>query len=116
MRIRRIAAAASTVLVAIVVALAVPVSQLRTFSVVTACCCPDPAHCHCPDHQPDHSKRSSMHACHKSSHEIVSPQAPAFTPPEVALAAAPARVTRSVPAPIAASYATCDLARPDAPS
>jgi len=72
--------------VAIACALAVPVSQLRTISVVTQCCCPDPADCHCPDHKPDQSTNSSMRACHRSTHVLVAPSAPSFTPTEVAIA------------------------------
>lgn len=48
--VRRAAVWLSTVGVALIVALAMPVSQLRTMSVVKACCCPDPSNCHCPDH------------------------------------------------------------------
>jgi hypothetical protein len=91
-KIRRAAIAVATYVAAIVVALAVPVSELRTVSITTTCCCPDPAKCHCPDHQPDHSKQPSMRACHRSQHEAVAPQLPSFTPPALALAIAPARV------------------------
>jgi hypothetical protein len=102
-------------LVAIVVALAVPTSQLRTFAVVEQCCCPDPSNCHCP-HDVDHSTQPSMRACHKTQHEIVSPEAPAFAAPEVALAAPPARVIALAPAAIPAPHAAPVPARPDAPS
>lgn len=92
MAVRRAVAAAATAVVAVVLALAVPVSQLRTFRIVTTCCCPNPAHCHCPPDKPDHSSVPEMRTCHKSSVELVSPQAPGFTPAEVALAAAAPRV------------------------
>jgi hypothetical protein len=71
-------AAVATFVVAVVVALAVPVSQLRTVSTVVSCCCPDPTHCHCPDHKADHSKDPSMRACHKTQHVTVAPLAPEF--------------------------------------
>ncbi len=96
MRLRRAATACATFFVAIVVALAVPVSQLRTISIVTTCCCPDPAKCHCPDHKGDPSQVPSIRACHKSRHEVVAPQLPSFAPPEVALALAPPRVAPAV--------------------
>jgi hypothetical protein len=115
--IRRLAAAAATLVVAIVVALAVPVAQLRTFSVETSCCCPDPSHCHCPDHQPDHGGTCpSMRACHKTQHEIVSPDAPAFAPPTVATDVIAARAETRVAWTIAAPHAAPAPARPDAPS
>ena len=116
MRIRRLARAAATVLVAIVVALAVPVSQLRTRYVVTTCCCPDPSHCHCPDHKGDHSKLPSMRACHKESHELVAPQLPTFDAPVIAIVRGPDRVAIAIAAPIAAPHASPAPRRPDAPS
>jgi hypothetical protein len=78
-------------MVAIVVALAVPVSQLRTRYIATTCCCPDPSRCHCPDHKADQSKTPAIRACHKESHEIVSPQPPPIATPIIALAIEPAR-------------------------
>jgi hypothetical protein len=77
------------VLLAIAVALGVPVSQLRTPDTYVTCCCPDPANCHCPDHKPDHSGQPKMRACHKVQHELVSAQAPSFTQFQVAIAIAP---------------------------
>lgn len=89
-------AIAATYVVALVVALAVPISQLRTISIVTTCCCPDPAKCHCPDHKADHSKVPSIRACHKSSHEIVAPQLPSFTNAQVAIAIPTPRVAPAI--------------------
>jgi hypothetical protein len=115
-KIRRIVTAATTMVVAIVVALSVPISQLRTVAVVTTCCCPDPSHCHCPDHKPDHSKDSTLRACHRTQQEAVAPQLPAFAPPEVAIASAPAVVAVAIAAPIAAPHPAPAPRRPDAPS
>lgn len=116
MRIRRIASAAATVIVAIAVALAVPVAQLRTFSLVQACCCPDPANCHCPDHQPDHSGVPSMRPCHKTQHAIGAPEAPAFVAISGAIVAAP-RAHHIAPLALALSPPPApDPSRPDAPS
>ena len=91
MSLRRAATAAATMFVAIACALAVPVSQLRTIAVVTKCCCPDPANCHCPDHKADHSTNSSIRACHRSTHVLAAPSAPSFAPAEIALAIAAPR-------------------------
>ena len=77
-------------LLAICVVLTLPVSQLRTVSITTTCCCPDPTKCHCPDHKADHSTDPSMRACHKSTEAHVAPQLPSFSPPQVAIAIAPA--------------------------
>jgi hypothetical protein len=114
--LRRIATAASTIVVAIVVALAVPVSQLRTFAIQTSCCCPDPAHCHCPDQKPDHGNQPTMRDCHKSSHEVVSPDAPAVAMPEVAIVNELPRAMPRVAWMIAEPHAAPAPARPDAPS
>jgi hypothetical protein len=114
--VRRIAARISTIVVAIIVALAVPVSQLRTISIVKACCCPDPSNCHCPDHQDDSPSQPSMRACHNTERAVIAPQLPAFTAPIIAVVAAPAvaivAAAPSIPAPHPAPPPT----RPDAPS
>jgi hypothetical protein len=97
---RRAAIAVATYVAAIVVALAVPVSQLRTVSIVVTCCCPDPAHCHCPDHKTDHTGKPVIRACHKDTHETVAPEAPAFTPTEVAIAAISPQVAPAAIVPL----------------
>jgi hypothetical protein len=93
--IRGALSAAATCIVAIVVALAVPVSQLRTVSTVVTCCCPDPTHCHCPDHKPDHNKKPSMSACHKTQHVTAAAQAPAFVTEMIEIASNARPVVRT---------------------
>ena len=114
--VRRIAARLSTVVVAILVALSVPVSQLRTVAIVKACCCPDPSNCHCPDHKTEPSQQPSMSACHNTERAIVAPEMPAFRPPVVAAApvlpVVAAALLPAIPAPHPAPPPT----RPDAPS
>jgi hypothetical protein len=83
--VRQFAVTVASALVAIGVALAVPVSQLQIRTVVTTCCCPDPSHCHCPDHKGTPDGGSSMRACHKTQHELVSAGAPSFAAPAVAI-------------------------------
>ena len=113
---RQAVTAASTIIVAMLLAFSVPVSQLRTVSVQSECCCPEPDHCTCPDHQADGTPQPSMRVCHKKTIELVSPVLPAFVPPVAALALAlhPATVDAlfALPAP----HATPILRRPDAPS
>ena len=117
MRIRRIASTAVTILVAITVAIAMPVSQLRTVETVSAkCCCPDPAHCHCPPQSPDPTKAPQLQSCHRASHDIVAPQLPAFSPPEVAIAR-PEMIAIVLPVlEPAAPHPAPASRRPDAPS
>lgn len=117
--IRRAAAWISTVVVAIVVALAVPVSQLRTVSIVKTCCCPDPAHCHCPDHpdlKTDSSSQPSIRACHNTERMIVAPELPGFRTPVVAVAAVPAAWVVALAHVMAVPHPAPPTTRPDAPS
>jgi len=114
--VRRVAARISTVVVAIVVALAVPASQLRTVTVVKSCCCPDPSNCHCPDHKADPMPQPSMRACHSTQHAAVSPQLPAFHAPSAAIAAAPPAAVIALAAPIPAPHPAPPPPRPAAPS
>lgn len=116
MLVRRTAAWVSTVLVAIVVVFSVPVSQLRTMSVIKECCCPDPNHCHCPDHRTDDTQHPLMRACHNTERVLVAPELPVFRAPVLAVTAAPAArafvPAHVIPAPHPAPPPT----RPDAPS
>lgn len=113
--LRRAIAWVSTAMVAIAVALAVPVSQLRTITVIKSCCCPDPARCHCPDHKPDPAQ-PSMRACHNTERAIVAPQLPAFTEPAPAVVAAPALAVIAIAHAVPAPHPAPAPIRPDAPS
>jgi hypothetical protein len=114
--LRRLVTAAATCVVAVVLAICVPVSQLHMVATKTECCCPDPDHCKCPDHKPDKSNQPSMRACHKTSQQFVAPVLPAFVAHEVAVAivrepiAIEPAFTHSAPHPAPAPR------RPDAPS
>jgi len=103
-------------LIALVVGLSVPVTQLRTSVVVRdRCCCPDPAFCHCPDHNAPASPAPVLDRCGKTHHLIISPTLPAFTPVAagtvVAVAERPAPVL-ALPAP----HAPPEPERPAGPS
>ena len=106
MSIRGALSVAATFIVAVVVALAVPVSQLRTVSTIVTCCCPDPSHCHCPDHKADHSKDPSIRACHKTQHDTVAPQAPTFV-------AAATEMNTIAPPAVRTVFAEPPMPRPD---
>lgn len=116
MFVRRAVAWLTTLVVAVVVALAVPVAQLRTVSIIKTCCCPDPDRCHCPDHTPDTSTQPSMRACHNSERAIVAPELPAFHAPAVAIVATPVRVVIARAPAIVAPHPAPPPTRPDAPS
>jgi hypothetical protein len=103
--------------VAVVVALTVPIAQLKTFTVQQACCCPDPSRCHCPDHKPtEPGENASLRACHRTQHELVSPQLPSFTLPAIAVVDAPARLAGQAQSPMFAPHAPPAAAPPYGPS
>jgi len=113
--LRPLIAAASTIVVAVVVALGVPVAQLRLVSVQTECCCPDPDNCHCPDHSKDRSTQPTMRACHKTQQVSISPELPVFE--AIALQAIePARATVAIAQPLPSPLPPPLPRRPDAPS
>ena len=116
MFVRRASAWISTVVVAIVVAFAVPVSQLRTIAIIKTCCCPDPSHCHCPDHKADPSSQPSMRECHNTERALVEPELPAFSAPVIAVAAAPVVASFTLVHSIPAPHPTPPPIRPNTPS
>lgn len=115
MKIRRAIAIVATYVVAVLVALAVPVTQLRTVETVTErCCCPDPDNCHCPPVKS--GTQPQMRNCHRISHDVVAPVLPAFDPPSVAIAQ-PQRVVIATPVIARAEPHPAPAGRrPDAPS
>lgn len=113
---RAVIGAVATWVVALGLALAVPVSTLQTNKVVIACCCPDPANCHCPDHKPDHSGQPAVRACHRTKHEVVAPEAPSFTSPQIAIAIAPPRIAHAAPSALSSPHETPATDEPYGPS
>lgn len=103
-------------IVALLLALTVPVSQLRTVTIETSCCCPDPATCHCPDHGETKPDQAQLKACHQTTKAHVAPTLPAFAAPATVelpvQIAAPARVAVAHPPP----HESPPPSRPDAPS
>lgn len=114
--LRRLVTAASTIVVAIVLAICVPVSQLHTVATQTECCCPDPDQCKCPDHKPDESTQPTMRACHKTQQQFVAPVLPAFVAPEVQVAIVREPVAFEPAFTYAAPHPAPAPRRPDAPS
>jgi hypothetical protein len=114
--VRRAATWVSTVLVAIVVAFTVPVSQLRTISTIKMCCCPDPDRCHCPHPKSDTSQAPSIRPCHSTEQVMVAPQSPAFCAVSYTVAPEPVVVVALVEHSMSSPHAPPPPARPDAPS
>jgi hypothetical protein len=104
------------VLAVVAVALALPVSQVPTVSVIHSCCCPDPDQCHCPEHEPVAPPGPELRACHRTVQLLVGPQAPAFAAPAIAMIEAPARRAIEPIHVVTAPHAPPPPDRPDAPS
>jgi hypothetical protein len=113
--IRRAVTAASTIVVAVVLALCVPLSQLQTARVVPDCCCPDPDKCKCPDHDPMPDV-PSMRACHKNLPDVVTTSLAAFIAPILPSTIEPARVALLVLHGLDSPHRPPAPRRPDAPS
>ena len=114
--IGRIFTAIATFGVAILLLLAVPVSQLRTFTVDKSCCCPDPTSCHCPDHVPSKLPQSSMRACHNTQEITTGPELPAFEPAIIAMLVVDETVLALSTPPSREPHLAPPAKRPDAPS
>jgi hypothetical protein len=103
-------------MVAVTVMLAVPISQLRMVTVRTACCCPDPDNCHCPDHGKHTPGKTSIKACHKNSEITTSAAAPELIPPlRVAIEMPPLRVAE-IAIPLGQPHEPPSPERPSGPS
>ena len=115
MLVRRAAGWIATAAVAVLVALAVPVLQVRVIAS-DPCCCPDPDRCHCPDHEPGPSQQPTIRACHNPERTVAAPELPVFAAPQAPVATVPAISVRVIdrehPAPLPAPQPR----RPDAPS
>jgi hypothetical protein len=103
-----------TALVAVAIALALPVGQLRWASIERWCCCPDPDSCRCPHDEPPTD--SQLGPCHATSDSLVAPALAAFTPPAAIEPIEPARVIERARHAIATPHAPPAPQRPDAPS
>lgn len=115
-RLHRLVTAAATIIVAIVLAIFVPVAQLQTIADQPSCCCPDPHKCKCPEHKPADPMNTTMRACHQDAPAIEQAQLPAFVAPELASVDAPARALVLAPSPLPVPHAAPAPRRPDAPS
>jgi hypothetical protein len=113
--IRRTAPIAAA-LVALVVAVAVPMSQLRTFVTITKCCCPDPSECHCPKDKAPLDGAPSMSTCHHQDSAVVSPEAPALVFATIPQMTPAPRAVASLPTTTSSPHPAPDPRRPAAPS
>jgi hypothetical protein len=114
--LRRIATAASTIVVAIVLAVFVPVAQLQTVAEAPPCCCPNPKKCTCPDHHAGDSGQPSMRACKQTPDAVVQAQLSVFVAPAIPVAIAPVILVSEAHVALADPHPAPEPRRPDAPS
>jgi hypothetical protein len=105
-----------SIIVCAIVALAVPVSQLRTVSVVSECCCPDPDNCHCPDHGKSLPSQTTIKQCHRSTDLAIGSSLPEFSPPSAVVVSPPARRVAFAEFRLCLPHPPPSPARPAAPS
>jgi len=105
--------AATTILVAIALAVLVPVAQLKTTVEKTPCCCPNPKTCKCKHGD---SSTPSMRACHQTTPEAAQGSLPEFIPPTLIDVVAPSRALVAIVSPLPEPHPAPAPRRPDAPS
>jgi hypothetical protein len=103
-------------MVAVIVMIVLPVSQLRTVSVRVECCCPDPARCHCPAPGKPVPGQPTLNDCHKSSQIIAISAASELQPPSALPVPTPPRRALAVVFPLRLPHEPPSPARPPAPS
>ncbi|MEZ4400807.1 MAG: hypothetical protein R3B06_12350 [Kofleriaceae bacterium] len=107
MELRRLATLVATWLMALGVVVALPVAQLEVAAAATsACCCPSPASCRCPDHHPTAGQPTTLRPCRQASTEA--PRLAAFV-----LAVAPAVPT--IPTASIEAFFTVPMPHPAPP-
>lgn len=102
--------------IAVIVMFALPISQLRTVSITVECCCPDPAKCHCPDHEPDHGAQPTIKACHKSSQSFEAPSTSPVVLAAIETLVTPPRVIGTIDHALANPHLPPSLPAPRGPS
>jgi hypothetical protein len=113
---RRVAHALYSMIVAVIVMIAVPVSQLRTIAVQTECCCPDGVKCHCSDHKDVPTGQDSIKECHKKTDVLVSPSSPDCAKPVAIAAASASERIETHEFPLTSPHEPPNPARPPGPS
>jgi hypothetical protein len=112
--VRALFTAATTIAVALALAILVPVAQLRTVVEKTPCCCPNPATCKCK-HKGD-PLHTSMKSCHRNGPDVERTTLPEFVPPALVAFDAPAHPAIAIATALPDPHPAPAPRRPDAPS
>ncbi len=112
--LRAFVIATTSIAVAIMLSVIVPVAELRIADDQPTCCCPNPEMCKCK-HQGD-PFAPSMRVCHGKPTNLVRAELPAFVPPLVIAVERTEQPILEVMAALPAPHAEPTPRRPDAPS
>lgn len=113
--LRAFVTATTSIAIAIMLSVIVPVAELRIANDQATCCCPNPKICKCKDHQGDPSA-PSMRACHKSPDDLIRAELPQFVPPTVIAVVHPALPIVHAAVALPSPHPAPELRRPDGPS
>lgn len=105
----------ASIALAVVVAIALPLGNLRTQRVELHCCCPSVEQCKCPDHDTPPAA-PTLGACHRTLDTFATPAIAAFVPPVRAMTTVVQRMTVVAHAALPLPHAPPPPRRPDAPS
>lgn len=112
--LRAFVIAATSIAVAIMLSVIVPVAELRIADDQPTCCCPNPEMCKCK-HQGDPSA-PCMRVCHGTQTNLARAELSAFVPPVIHVVERAEQPVAVVIAALPSPHPAPAPARPDAPS
>ena len=112
--LRAFVIACTSIAVAIMLSVIVPVAELRIAEDQPTCCCPNPETCKCK-HQGDPSA-PSMRVCHSNHTDLNRAELPAFVAPAIIKAAQVEQPAMLAHVALPAPHPTPAPHRPDGPS
>jgi hypothetical protein len=112
--LRAFVIATTSIAVAIMLSVIVPVAELRIADEQPTCCCPTPDTCKC-NHQGDPSA-PCMRVCHSSHTELARAELSTFVPPIINAIERTEQPIEVVVAALPSPHPAPAPARPDAPS
>jgi hypothetical protein len=110
--LRAFVIATTSIAVAIMLSVIVPIAELRIADEQPTCCCPNPVICKCKGDP----SAPSMRVCHSTRTDLARAELPAFTPPIIQVVERTEQPVDVVSAALPSPHPAPAPARPDAPS